>query len=323
VRIAVVVNPAAGTDQPILGPLNRVFQAAGADWEVFITRPGDEGKRIARAAVEAGFDVVAVYGGDGTVGEVASGLIGAAVPMAILPGGTANVLAVELGIPTDLIAAATLAVSPDRRVRRIDTASASFPGDAAETPGITPYAPGGAAGWQREFVLRAGFGLEAAMVGGANRERKDRLRNLAYAMAALEALRQPPSARYSLTLDGQERVQDLEGVTCIVANSGSLGIAGLRLVPTIDVSDGLLDVVVLPEADLRALLAVAASVVSGRESTATLHHWQAREVLVRAEPVQSVTVDGELFSPGTPLRVCVRPGAVAVIVPGEAPSTVL
>ncbi|MGH2353414.1 MAG: diacylglycerol/lipid kinase family protein, partial [Chloroflexota bacterium] len=108
IRIAVIINPAAGQDQPVLGTFNRVFQAAGVDWEVFVTKRGGDACRYAEAATRQDFDAVAVYGGDGTVAEVASGLIGGDVPMAIFPGGTANVMSSELGIPRDLAEACAL-----------------------------------------------------------------------------------------------------------------------------------------------------------------------------------------------------------------------
>src|ERR1051325_9730109 len=97
-RIYVVINPAAGQDRPVLAILNRAFRAAELDWDVGVTKVEGDAARLARAAVEAGYDVVAALGGDGTVMEVAGSLAGTEVPLAILPGGTANVMSVELGI---------------------------------------------------------------------------------------------------------------------------------------------------------------------------------------------------------------------------------
>ena len=91
-RVQVIINPTAGQDQAILGTLNRVFHDADITWDVSITNKAGDARRFARAAVEAGVDIVAAYGGDGTVMEVATGLIGSTVPLAIFPGGTANVM---------------------------------------------------------------------------------------------------------------------------------------------------------------------------------------------------------------------------------------
>jgi diacylglycerol kinase (ATP) len=291
-RIAVIVNPAAGQDRPILGVMNRAFHDAQVDWDVFVTKKAGDGKRFAREAVEAGYPAVAVYGGDGTVGEVASALVGTGVPLAIFPGGTANVMSVELGIPGDLAEACALVYSGAGRLRKIDVGQI---GD-------------------HTFLLRVGIGFEAEMVEGADREKKDKFGTLAYALSALQALRDPKIARYRLTLDGQRR--DTEGMTCIIANTGSLGRTNLTLASAISVSDGLLDVIVVRRSDLPSLLSVAASVLTGSKPE-PLQHWQAREVTVEVEPVQSVTVDGEMVE-ANPISIRVQPQAVTVIVPVTA-----
>src|SRR5689334_18509397 len=89
-RIHVIVNPAAGKDTPILGTLNKTFADTGIDWDIFVTKGAGDAHRLAKEAASAGVDAVAVNGGDGTVMEVASGLMNTNVPLAILPGGTAN-----------------------------------------------------------------------------------------------------------------------------------------------------------------------------------------------------------------------------------------
>ncbi len=293
-RIQIIINPAAGQDEPVLGTLNRVFGGAGIDWDVSITKEAGDAQRMAREAARAGADVVGAYGGDGTVMEVASGLVGTDVPMAVLPGGTANVMSVELGIPSDLTMAASLVVGGNA-VRAVDMGQV---GDQL-------------------FLLRVGIGFEAQMVEGAARELKDRWGTLAYALSALQALRDPVIAHYSLTLDGQQ-VQT-EGMTCILANAGNLGRPGLSLAPNIDVSDGLLDVVVIRSADLPSLLAVAASVVRGAETAEPMLHWQAREVTVVADPPQTVQADGEVLDP-TPVSARIIPQAVKIIVPRATPA---
>lgn len=290
--VHVVINPASGRDQPILRTINFACNTAGIDWDVFITKKSGDGRRLAEQAAEAGVNRVLVYGGDGTVMEVASGLLGSDIPLAILPGGTANVLAIDLGIPRDLVEASALAVDLDSNIRRIDVAQI---GD-------------------RHFLLRASLGLEAAMVSGAKREMKDRFGVFAYALSALQALADPVVANYHLSFDGQE--VDAQGLTCIVANSGLMGMEGLYLAPNIEVDDGLLDVIVLRKADLPSLLALAASVVEGEENHQALQRWQAREVTVRSQPTQKIQVDGEMIEQ-TPVDIKVIPQAIPIVVPND------
>jgi YegS/Rv2252/BmrU family lipid kinase len=222
--------------------------------------------------------------------EVASGLIGSDVPMAILPGGTANVMSIELGVPRDLVEASALAVTYPVHTRKVDMGKI---GD-------------------HFFMLRASVGFEAAMVEGADRELKNRFGVLAYAISAFQALIEPQMARYQLSLDGEE--VEVEGMTCIIANSGTMGSAMFSLAPNILVDDGLLDVVVVRKADLPSLVSLAASVVGGQENQSNLNHWQVRKVMVASDPPLNLQADGEIIGE-TPVTAEIIPSAVGVIVP--------
>src|SRR5258707_13343501 len=101
-RSHVFVNPAAGRDVPILGTLNKVFGDAGIDWDIFVTKEAGDAHRLAKEAVAAGADAVAVNGGDGNLTEVASGLRGSNVPLALFAGGSGNGVSVGFGIAHDL-----------------------------------------------------------------------------------------------------------------------------------------------------------------------------------------------------------------------------
>ena len=291
-QVFVVINPAAGQDQPILKSLNKIFHENEVDWDIAITKDRGDGQRLARDAVQSGVDLVMVYGGDGTVMECASGLVGSQTPLAILPGGTANVMARELGLPLDLVEAATLAINPQSRIRCVDMGQVG----------------------EQTFLLRAGIGFEADMVEGADRELKDRLGMLAYGLSALQTLADPPLARYRLSLDGEE--EEYDGLACVVANSGNMGAADIVLSKRTDISDGLLDVFVVTKADLPSLVSLVASVFSGRPDPPALKHWQVREVRIESEPIQTVQLDGELIGQ-TPVTMKILPEAVQVIIPPE------
>ena len=292
--IHVVINPVAGKGQPVLKVLNAALQVAGVEWEVFVTKSSGDCHNFVKEAVKTGVDQVIVYGGDGTVMEAASALIGTDIPLAIIPGGTGNVVSAELRIPVNLVKACALAVDPGAQVKQVDL---------------------GRIGEEHTFLLRAGVGMEAAMVEGANRELKDRVGSLAYAISGLQALSDPPVARYRLELDGKEVV--VEGLTCIVANSGNVGVPGIHLAPNIDISDGLLDVIVVRSADLPGLASLLASVVGGMDNLENLPHWQAKEIKVESDPVRTVQVDGEILGQ-TPFTVRVIPHAVKMIIPKQA-----
>ncbi len=87
-RIHVVINPGSGKPTPVLHTLNTVFRRRDIEWEISLTQKSGDAERFARQAAESGVDIMAAYGGDGTVMEVARGLMGLETPLAIFPGGT-------------------------------------------------------------------------------------------------------------------------------------------------------------------------------------------------------------------------------------------
>lgn len=292
--VQVIINPASGQDQPMLAVMNRAFRAASIDWDVKLTKEAGDAARYARDAAAAGVDVVAVYGGDGTVMEAASALSGSNVPLAIFPGGSANVMSIELGIPSNLDEALALVCGEARQIRVIDM---------------------GRVGAEQMFLLRLGIGFFAETTKGADREIKNRVGALAYGISALQALPKAQKSRYTITLDNDETVEE-EGMAAFIANSSSLGIPGVTLARTVSVTDGLLDVIVLRGIDVGNILNAAANAVGLVEN---LPHWQAKTITLTADPIQSIECDGEIIH-DTPVTVSVIPGAARVIVPN--PQTV-
>src|SRR5688572_31341399 len=118
--VHVIINPASGIAEPVLTDLNWGFKEAGVEWEALVTKDAGDAARFARAAIKKGISIVAVYGGDGTIMEVAEVMKGGAVPMAILPGGTANILAKELGLPLNLPQAISVMLDEHHDVREVD-----------------------------------------------------------------------------------------------------------------------------------------------------------------------------------------------------------
>ncbi len=289
-HISIIYNPAAGQAQAVLKAFNRIFHEAGATWDVHITNENGDGERLAKQVIAAGADVVAVYGGDGTVMDVANGMIGSSVPMAVIPGGTGNVLSVELGIPRDPAAACALIVNPQHVLRPIDVGRVG----------------------NHCFLLRVGFGLEANIVQGAGREAKDRYGIFAYLMSILAALSQPTPAHYSLNLDGREF--ECDGLACMVINAASLGVAGLDLADNISINDGLLDIFIIRKIDLEELFSLAARMLGSPDTPNSLLHWQVSKAHIRSDPPQQIEADGDLIGEAQ-AAVEILPLALKVIVP--------
>ena len=287
----IIINPASGQPQSILNQINDVFHPVGVAWNVSITNQSGDAAHFTRQAIEQGAEVIGAYGGDGTVMEVAQAVQGGAIPMAILPGGTANLMSLELGIPKDLTKAVQIMVDPESPIRRIDMGQV---GD-------------------QHFMLRVGMGFAGEKVKLADREMKDRWGILAYSIAGMKALSTVKTARYRITVDGVAYESD--GKTCLIDNAGNLGMRGITVSKSISVSDGLLDVIVIDER-IGSLIAVGAE-IAGRETPFDgLKHWQGREITIECYPPQTVQGDGEIWGK-TPITAQVMPGVLPVLVSSD------
>src|SRR5712691_12127040 len=236
-RVAIIFNPVSGTQDPNKRPavLEALVHAAGLTSELGETDREQGAVPLARKAVADGAERLLVCGGDGTATEAASALAGSGVALAVLPGGTGNLLAVNLGIPTDPEAALRLALTGEAR-----------PLDVGRANG-------------KVFLVMAGMGLDAHMVRDADRELKERLGALAYLVATLRNLRRPPT-RYAITIDG--RLIYRRARTVLVANVGRIT-GGLELLPGAVPEDGLLDVAILHAQGFWDLVLVALGALVG------------------------------------------------------------
>jgi diacylglycerol kinase (ATP) len=294
-RVRVIVNPAAGQPgEPILNVLYRVFRDADIDWNVAVTHGARDGVRLAEAALAEDPDAVVVYGGDGTVRKVAGVLMKTDVPLAILPGGTANLFAVQMGIPRAIRRAARLIAGP-HAVAPVDV---GVVGDEA-------------------FVVAAGTGLIADTMEEADRDMKERIGYAAYLLSGVRRLRDLRPAAYRIELDGGE-VREGNGIACLVSNTNSIGISGVGVPAGGSNRDGLLDVILFHDIDPQTVLSVAANAVGMEELAAPLPRWTSARVRLEADPPQLITCDGDIIGE-TPATIELHPGALKVITPPARP----
>jgi YegS/Rv2252/BmrU family lipid kinase len=292
-RIQVIVNPAAGKNEPILNTLNDKFKEYGVKWDARVTHEEGDATRLAQEAVADGVDLVASYGGDGTISEVTRGLINSGVPLAVLPGGTANALAMGLGVPFNLPGAIDAIFRS--RVEEMDLGEANG----------------------KTFVLRVDMGLSTQVALQTTRELKDRFGVVAYVISGLQAITQPQTTTYQLMVDGQEI--EVEGVACIITNHNELGALGLKFVPNVRAGDGLLDAFVVK--DTISVFAAAAAQLTGADTGEQepqgLQHWQGKHFTVHAVEPQDYSLDGDPVGK-SPLAVKVLPQVLRILVPETA-----
>ena len=293
-----VLNPAAGQPEPALSAIGTVLRGAGVAWSATVLDGVSDPVADVRAAIEAGAGLVAAYGGDGTVAAAAEAVIGTDAVLAVLPGGTANAIARELGVPDSVEDACRLFCASDEHGR---------PGGRVETVDAILLADG------THALLQVGAGVHAAAIANVDRAAKNSWGTVAYALEGLHAIRDAPTSRYTLHLDGG--TAEAEGVACLICNGGAVGFGPFALAPEISMRDGELDVLVLQDTDVRTLLTLARDMLLGRPPDAEgVRHWRAASVEVEMDPPQSVQRDGNP-APDVALAGRVLPDALRVVVP--------
>lgn len=293
-RVDVVLNPTKVSEDN-RRELDRALRAAGAaEVRLVETTEQETGRAQARAAADDGADVVAVYGGDGTVMACVTALAETGVPLAIIPAGTGNLLARNLGIPLQTGRAARVAVRGARQ--RIDV---------------------GAVGDER-FAVMAGMGFDAAMLRDAPEKVKSRIGPLAYLASAARNLRES-GFLCTVTMDEQTPLRR-RARTVLVGNVGRLQ-GGLPVLPGARPDDGLLDVVVISPRTVVEDVHVLWRFAVRRPYSPHMENLVGRRVVIEAVEPQPVQLDGDV-RPETDRMVCeVRAGALLVCVPGpQAPA---
>ena len=288
-RAAVVVNPIKIDDLEIFKKdVGAALAAQGWDEPLWLeTTQADPGGGQAAEAVRAGVNLVMAAGGDGTVTACAAGLAGQSVPLAILPSGTGNVLALNIGIPLDLAPALDVALTGVDR--KIDLGVAN----------------------DRPFVAMAGLGLDAKMLRSASETAKKRFGNAAYVGALLRHLADSP-LRVTVRSDGG-RPKRYSATGIIVGNVGWLH-RGIRLMPDAQPDDGLLDAVVLTSRGLVSSIMLGLRILLRREGT-QLVRGSFRSLSIRVARAQLWELDGEVIGPTRELKVGIHAEKLLLRVP--------
>ncbi|MGH3357592.1 MAG: diacylglycerol/lipid kinase family protein, partial [Nocardioidaceae bacterium] len=243
-------------------------------------------------------------GGDGTVRVVCAELARTGVAIGVVPLGTGNLLARNLGIPLHTGDAIQVALNgQDRAVDVATFRSVDTPDDEDAEPTVTDTA----------FNVMAGLGLDAAIMTGAPDDLKARVGWLAYVVSAFRQLRYPAVKVEISVDDGPFEKHKVR--TVVVGNVGQLQ-AGIPLLPDARIDDGMLDVVVIaPPRALSWLRLVVRVLTRRRRTDEKLARLTGRKVVVRAERPTPRQLDGDPIGDGTEFTAEVQPGVLLIRVP--------
>jgi len=286
-EILVILNPAArGT-------------RAGAQWKSIGDLPGNatiaattergEAKALAAQAVKRGFRTIVAAGGDGTVNEVVNGIAGSDVALGVLPVGTMNVFAAEIGLPNKLKDAWRVILAG--HTRKVDLARAN----------------------RQYFIQLAGVGLDAQVVKETSWEMKRSFGPLSYLVSAAQiAARKPPR------LIAEANGKSYEGSFVLIGNGRYYG-GPVQFFSEARVDDGLLDVLVFQKMGHLDIARYLGTVLFGRHtSLPDVVYFQTEKLHVHSDVEVPVEVDGELATT-LPVTFRIASRKLRVLVPEKAP----
>lgn len=313
-RAVVIYNPIKVDLQAMKAVVAQ--EEAGNDWDPTVwlsTSEEDPGQGGAKEALESGASVVIVAGGDGTVRAVAEGLKDGAIPMALIPSGTGNLLARNLDLSLDDIELSvhTAFTGVDRKIDL----------------GLIEITRADRAKSSHVFLVMAGLGLDAKMLANTDDDLKKKAGWLAYVSALATTLRDKNELRFRYTLNGGPS-RATRAHTIIVANCGSLP-SNIVLLPDAAVDDGQFDIALLRPEGFVGWVQIFVKVIwengvlrrtrAGRAlmtgEVSALRYVRAEELTVRLERAEQIELDGDEFGEAAGFDVRVSPGGLTIKLP--------
>jgi len=291
-RIFVVLNPMAGSSNADdIRQAVHVQLGEQVHIDIYETTGAEDVVAIVRAELANNPSIVVAAGGDGTISDVAEALISTDTRLGIIPVGTANVFARELGIPLDLAGACALLDSQ------------------ANTTSVDAMKVG-----EQYFVLQIGIGIDSLMIRDTDRQSKRRFGRAAYMWTAFTRLIGYQPTRFTILADGKRLRPRASQV--LIANGGVLGVPPFRWGPNIRPDDGKIDVCIVSARTALDYLGLIWHTVLGqqRRDRNVRYVTAERSIVISADQPLPIQADGEIIG-DTPIQIKVVPNALKVIVP--------
>ena len=292
---ACILNGKSAHLKAALARIARVFAEFGVAPRVLVTRRGDDISAMAVSALAEGHKIIVAGGGDGTVSAVAGKLAGTGIALGVLPMGTLNHFAKDVGIPLQLEAA----------VRNVFTGQ-MIEVDVGEVNG-------------RVFVNNSGVGLYPHFV--RQREEQERLghvKRVAFILALTALLRRYFRLRMKVHMGGEEALERL--TPFLFVGNNRYRTAGFQMGTRPRLDSGRLWICTAPTKHQLNIVHVALKILTGREKDLELNSFEAEELYVEPGTARiNVSTDGEVSVMNTPLHYRIRPHALGVILPNRQP----
>lgn len=303
-KAALVINPRAGQNLAKITDVLAVLSAA--DWKTKLAIKEYAGHTMELANdVTKGSDLVIAYGGDGTLSQVINGVMDAKghhPTIGLIPGGTGNVWAGEIGVPIDPVKAALSLVNSE--TRRIDVGHVAVQG--VIFPGIAKNArkeyrkrqsARGNGGSKHHFLLMAGLGVDAAIMSGVSKQLKYRIGPLAVGLSVAKELPAQRAFPIEIYVPGNDTgpLWKGEGMQVVVGNTRRFGVI-MEMTPNAYIDDGILDVCVITAGSaLTTMQQISSLLLRRKPDSITAEYFHGAHLCIRVPATVQLQLDGSII----------------------------
>jgi YegS/Rv2252/BmrU family lipid kinase len=304
-KLTIISNPVSGRQkhQEYMKVALDVLKSNGIQPLIRETTQRGDASLFSREEAGKGTEIVLVAGGDGTINEVANGLVGSSVKLAVLPLGTANVFALETGIPTNPREAVNILLKGYSRP--ITLGHVTFRDLWDKGNGETC------------FLLMAGIGFDGGVLIEIKRKTITRWGRAAYFATAIKVLSKYTNSPLSISIDQKESIT---GYSVIIGNGRYYG-GKFQITPHASLTENALDVCVLRRKGVLGVLGTACKVLMGTQSSGSDRFYgKAKTIAIDSPDVVYVQADGDILGK-VPACLSVKENALSVIVPNGAVSS--
>ncbi|HZU02797.1 MAG TPA: diacylglycerol kinase family protein [Ktedonobacteraceae bacterium] len=304
-RASLVINPRTGQNVAKLADVLAVCAAAGWKADIALKEYGGHTMELAEEAAEDGRDLVVAYGGDGTLNQVVNGVMNAKGQhsiVGVIPGGTVNVWAGEVSVPIDPVKAALSLVNSEPRkvdIGHVDVVGLTLPdtgqgGQEAQVPGEKMVKVGkGSKKAKHHFLLMAGLGIDAAIMGNVSKPLKYRIGPLAVGLSAAKEL--PTQRPFPVEIWSPQDGEPLwrgEALQVVVGNTRRYGDIA-EMTPNAYIDDGVLDVCVITAGDpLSTLQQITSLLLRKKPDNLTAEYFHGSQLSISVPASVPMQLDG-------------------------------